>query len=638
MKRSCKKFLSRALGLSLSSLLFLTGIVGCTPADNHGTDGETTGPSFDETESRADTLPDTMEEVTDGEQTTVETEPETEASSDAPPVEPVEAAWPKKSMTFSGDRVSSVRISAGSSASEQYAARELQAYLEKMSITVEENGEFPMTIQTDASLGDDSYRITTGASIADGMIIAGGNGRGVLYGVYSFLEEKAGVRFYTPVLETCSSGVISLKADMDLSYTPIFELRQHQWGGSTRVSGWETRNTPEWCVKNKVNMNMIYGDFSEELGGSWKYGLWCHTMGQLTGCPMTEQPCLTDLENLERAIAEVLRVLAEDPNVNAVTVGQNDNFNYCRCENCTRIAEEEGSQAGPVLRFVNAVAEAVEAEHPNVIVETFAYQYSRQAPAITRPRSNVRIRLCTIECCFAHALDDPECAENASFFKDLVDWSEICDQLYIWDYTTNFHYYIPTFPNFGVLRRNMRLFADYGVKGVFPQGNDEVSVEFGELRTYLLAKLLEDPYMTEEEYNTHMDQFLQAFYGEGWQYIRMYIDQTSALAAREISVEFRSIYENPFSIISRKSYKAMEPIFDQLWDKAEELAGDRLSYVQRSRLQWRYIKLMLDPNEADAKALIEDVAVTGAYWREHYFTSRPAEGTDLSKSPVRWFK
>ena len=81
------------MSLSLSSLLFLTGIVGCTPADNHGTDGETT------------------------------------------------------------DRVSSVRISAGSSASEQYAARELQAYLEKMSITVEENGEFPMTIQTDASLG-----------------------------------------------------------------------------------------------------------------------------------------------------------------------------------------------------------------------------------------------------------------------------------------------------------------------------------------------------------------------------------------------------------------------------------------------------------------------------------------------------
>ena len=81
----------------------------------------------------------------------------------------------------------------------------------------------------------------------------------------------------------------------------------------------------------------------------------------------------------------------------------------------------------------------------------------------------------------------------------------------------------------------------------------------------------------------------------------------------------------------------MEPVFDQLWDMAEELAGDRLSYVQRSRLQWRYIKLMLNPNVKDAESLIEDVAATGAYWREHYFTSRPAEGTDLSKSPVKWF-
>ena len=37
----------------------------------------------------------------------------------------------------------------------------------------------------------------------------------------------------------------------------------------------------------------------------------------------------------------------------------------------------------------------------------------------------------------------------------------------------------------------------------------------------------------------------------------------------------------------------MEPVFDQLWDMAEELAGNRLSYVQRSRIQWRYSKLIV---------------------------------------------
>ena len=81
----------------------------------------------------------------------------------------------------------------------------------------------------------------------------------------------------------------------------------------------------------------------------------------------------------------------------------------------------------------------------------------------------------------------------------------------------------------------------------------------------------------------------------------------------------------------------MEPVFDQLWDMAEANAGSCLSNVQRSRLQWRYIKQMIHPGVEEAESLIEDVAATGAYWREHYFTSRPAEGTDLSKSPIKWF-
>ena len=38
--------------------------------------------------------------------------------------------------------------------------------------------------------------------------------------------------------------------------------------------------------------------------------------------------------------------------------------------------------------------------------------------------------------------------------------------------------------------------------------------------------------------------------------------------------------------------------------------------MQRSRIQWRYIKLMYEPNEEEAKKFVEDVTAAGIYWRE----------------------
>ena len=135
--------------------------------------------------------------------------------------------------------------------------------------------------------------------------------------------------------------------------------------------------------------------------------------------------------------------------------------------------------------------------------------------------------------------------------------------------------------------------------------------------------------MSTTEYYRHMDEFLAAFYGEGWRYIRAYIDYTST----ESAGSHMNIWKNPFHIIPREKYEAMEDTFDAWWDKAEALAGDRLEAVKRSRLQWRYIKLMLHPNEEEGKALRADVEARHIRWNEWH--ELPAD-LDHSKSPDTW--
>ena len=175
--------------------------------------------------------------------------------------------------------------------------------------------------------------------------------------------------------------------------------------------------------------------------------------------------------------------------------------------------------------------------------------------------------------------------------------------MYIWDYVTNFANYVAPFPNFRVLRENMRFFAENHVVGVYPEGNySSESGEFGELRAYLLGRLMWDPYMTEEEYDGYMNDFLEGYYGAAAApYIRKFIDFT--LAASEDRC-FGIWHEDPFQIVPREAYEARFDEIEGWWDDAEEAAGENIERVRRSRLQWTYIKLLMDRADEDTSAFL----------------------------------
>ncbi len=505
-----------------------------------------------------------------------------------------------RTLIVKDKKIASVKILTGAGAPEQYAGAELMKYLRKFGIDAGE--DLTIDIRCDAAVPQDGYEIQLGE---DGAIsIRGGGGRGVIYGAYGFLTHYAGVRFFMPGVEKLGEGDIVVNEDYSL--TPAFEQRRVDWPCGSRDL--------DWCMKNGVNNPAV--KIPAEMGGPFDYvaGMFCHTMQRLTGVPQDKQPCLSDPEVLKQVIAGVREILAQHPDASLISVTQNDNRNYCKCPKCAATDEEEGSPSGTLLRFINAVADDVGKDYPNVVIDTFAYQYTRKAPKITKPRPNVCIRLCSIECCFAHPLSDRTCRQNAAFLNDLLAWNKICDRIYVWDYVTDFAHYIPPFPNFRVIRDNMRFFAEHGVRGMYPEGNygSAKTGEFGELRAYLLAQLMMNPYIGADAYYKLMDEFLETYYGAGWRYIRAFIDWTNAEAAGS----HMGCYAKPFDIIPEAKYLAMEETIDDWWDKAEELADDRQGYVRRSRTQWEYIKLMLHPDPAKAEALRQYVGREQIQWNE----------------------
>ncbi|MDH4270466.1 MAG: DUF4838 domain-containing protein, partial [Candidatus Aminicenantes bacterium] len=192
---------------------------------------------------------------------------------------------------------------------------------------------------------------------------------------------------------------------------------------------------------------------------------------------------------------------------------------------------------------------------------------------ITRPRPNVMVRLCSIECSFSVPLADPR---NQAFLDDLEGWSRIAQRLFIWDYTTDFSNYIQPHPNYGVLGPNIRLFIRNNVRGVFEQGAYQSwGSEMAELRAWMLTKLLWNPNLDAARLK---EEFLEGYYGPSAGRLSAY------LALLERAVEESGDHLGCFSPPDAK-FLSLETMVKawRLLKEAEDKASSNAVFLERIR-------------------------------------------------------
>lgn len=513
-------------------------------------------------------------------------------------------------------------VPAGAIPSERYAAEELQRYLEKLSgaklpiVTDAEKptdheillGDNPHLAKLRppvdfAKLGPDGFALRV-----DGqrLIIAGGKPRGTLNGVYTLLEEKLGVRWFTPQLETVPKLDRVQLPELNETKIPALENRDVFWSA--------VMHNPDFAARHRVN-GQHYGLTAKHGGAFTVYHPFVHSFDGLVPPELCKehpeylplikgerksgyvQRCLSNPDVLRISLERVRQWIKEHPEATIISVSQNDTINNCQCDQCKAVDDAEGSPCGSLLKFVNAIAEAIEKDHPNVRIDTLAYQYTRKPPKTIRPRRNVIMRLCSIECCFAHGLDTCPSKENQRFRDDIVAWGPIAPLLYVWDYTTDFGHYQQPFPNFDALQANVRFFVKHGVKSLFEQGNYSSGGggEMEPLRAYVLAKLLWNP---ETDVQQHTREFVNAYYGKAAPKILAYLEVTH----RPVREDGRHvhIFDSPRSAyLNEDLMNAAEKILDE----GEQLAeNDDVRFrVQIARLPVWYVKIANNRVEGDAK-------------------------------------
>ncbi|MGA2863900.1 MAG: DUF4838 domain-containing protein [Verrucomicrobiota bacterium] len=531
----------------------------------------------------------------------------------------------KAALTLAAEGQSSYRIviPAKPIPSERYAAEELQRYLDKISgaklpiITdAEPAGPREILLGDNArlrqrrpvldfkKLGEDGFTLRTAGQR---LIIAGGKPRGTLYGVYALLEERLGVRWFAPDLEVAPRTNRLVLAALNQTQVPALEYREVFWTEMLRDADFAAR----------LRLNGNHYKLTDKHGGRFAvYFQFVHSLDSLVPQELFKdhpeyfplingqrksgyvQRCLSQPEVLKLAITRVRQWIKEHPEANIISVSQNDTANWCQCDQCKALDDQEGSPAASLLRFVNAVAEDIEHDYPNVRIDTLAYQYTRKPPKTLRPRHNVIVRLCSIECCFAHPLATCASEENRRFRDDIIAWQPVAPLLYVWDYTPNFAHYQQPFPNFDVLQPNVRFFVQHGVKGLFEQGNYSPggAGEMEPLRAYLLAKLLWNPELDVQKLT---DEFLNAYYGKAAPDLRAYLELLQS-QVRDGKTHAH-IYDGPKAAYLNASFLEAA---GKLLDAAEQLAeNDQVRLrVQVARLPLWYVQLAANHAQGQARA------------------------------------
>lgn len=436
-------------------------------------------------------------------------------------------------------------------------------------------------------LGYDSIVIRTSGS---DLLLNGHPKRGTLYAVYSFLEDLLGVHWWSdrerfipnrpeltipPQNIVYTPKLISREAHYRVGFDGVFAARLKQNNSSrTRMNGNRPVIAPEFGDNDHFifykGRGSILHSFFEILPPSVYFEKHPEWYSEINGARTAKhsQLCLTNVAMRKEFVKNALELLRADPTAKFISVTQNDWRRPCQCSECRAIDHENGDTcAGTMITFVNQVAEEIEKEFPEVFIETLAYQYTRQAPTKVRPRHNVVIRLCSIECGFLRPLEED--TRNASFVKDIRDWSKIADRLFIWNYVTTFHSYMIPHPNMRGLVPDLRFFVKNHAVGLFEQGDAFcLAGDFVRFRNWFLSRLMWNPNLDEKKL---YDEFFHGYYGKEvgpllQQYLKLIHDR-----AQKVDLNLKCFFTNVPEWLDLETYNQAVNIFNQAQAAATRL-------------------------------------------------------------------
>ena len=406
-------------------------------------------------------------------------------------------------------------------------------------------------------------------SVGKNLIVTGGRPVGTLYGVYAVLE-KLGVAFLTmdetvipknkpdfPSLNECAKPAFDGRQIFDHfareSYVakaaPATVEKYNRWLLRSRINGYQyPRNIPFYVggiynisheykchsLSHYVNPDKYFKEHPEyfsmnEQGKRFKPKSFAFGGGL---CMSNRNVWRTTLDSLREMIRKDRKERTKEDWPYVYDISTLDASPYiCKCPECTAISKEEGSETGLLLRYINYVAVQIRKEYPEIIIRTFGYSASRNAPTKTMPAENVLIFL-TDQFTASDPFRPLNSKINESRMKYFNTWKSTGAKFMIWDYwniSCDGTYFTPPRVEtiFDAIQPDIRFFRSFGAIALFLESErDAVSPQnFMDLNYFTANRLMVNP---DENPEKLADIFLKGYYGPAAPAMKEWFDSIRA--------------------------------------------------------------------------------------------------------------
>ena len=292
---------------------------------------------------------------------------------------------------------------------------------------------------------------------------------------------------------------------------------------------------------------------------------------------------------METAYARLKEIVLANPELSNITFTQEDNYDACTCQWCTAEKEKYGGSAnGPVIRFLNQLAEWLEEDlgsERRVTISFFAYRATEAAPAARNEdgsyspidgihcHPNVGVIIAPITATYSHSFYE---SVNSSFADNIRAWSSVCDNIYMWLYETNFEHYLFPAGTWDTVAETYRFCKENNAVYMYNEGqwNSQNVSHFSKLKEYIDSRLMVNVNLN---YAELVDTFFEEYYGEGGVYMREFFDGLQAhlkYLEQKYPAQVRGGYKDDIAVAAYWPKKLLDgwiALIDRAYAAIEEL-------------------------------------------------------------------
>lgn len=469
-------------------------------------------------------------------------------------------------------------------------------------------------------------------SVGRRLVIAGVPPRGTINGMYGFLQDHLGCRWFTP-------GVSRILKRSKLTIEPIADRQRPAFRRRTTCAPehWD----PSWTVRNRLNVAWVWGGPASEkalmddprahtLSNPYNTHSFSYIPKDLfdshpeffaeidgkrvcVADPNSRAYCTTN-SGFRRYLAATLKSkLRAQGGKGLVGLSQSDTRTTCQCAACKDAYTRVGS-SGAHMEMVNAVAAEVATTFPAATIVTLAY-FATFDPNPVKAQANVRVVWCPIDADYARPFDHGEYNRDQDWLGQLQRWLDKVDHLDIWYYHYHADALMPA-PRLFATAANFRTFIDMGVPGMrvqpvsagrgtrraqVPDGDGKLLPAFGawgteqgayftvpfglrHVHSYVVSRLMWNPTI---DVGHLIREFCRTYYGDAAGETETFILAVESLASYEPIDESQGIGSiSPFKSTntSPRLKWVLARRLDALFDAAEAKVANEPTLLRRVQM------------------------------------------------------